>query len=86
MADLDFINLGTDNVAIFVYGLGGGFGIATASADAAVGTVYKIGGTVYNVIVGQKVGFKTDVYFATDDGLTFASVPKDYIMLTYEPV
>ncbi len=88
MASPEGVTAVYDNVIISVYGGGSGFGIRVApsySANGAVGTVYKIGSNVYNVVVGDKVGFKTDVYFATDDGMTFATVPKDNILITYTP-
>ena len=84
---VDVITPQADNVIIFVYG-GGGFGIRAVPGytGAAVGTVYKIGSNVYNVAVDNIVGFKTDVFFATDDGFTFASVPKEYVSVVYEPI
>lgn len=82
-----------DNVIISVYNLGSGFGIRATpnlnsqsnypSPSASVGTVYKIGDSVYNVIVGDKVGFKTECNFALDAGETFAVVNKDNILITY---
>lgn len=84
---LDEIIPGADTVIISVYG-GWGFGIRAVPGDggAAVGTVYKIGYNVYNVAVDNKVGFKTDVFFATNDNLTFASVPKENVSIVYEPI
>lgn len=74
-----------NNVVISVYGGQGGFGIRSAPGftNSAVGTVYKIGSNVYNVVVGNKVGFKNECYFATDLGETFASVDKTSILITY---
>ena len=83
-----------DNVIISVYNLGSGFGIRATpnlnshggnypSPASAVGTVYKIGYNVYNVGVGDKVGFKTECNFANDAGETFAVVNKDNILITY---
>lgn len=79
-----------DNVVISVYGSGGGFGIRptwpvnnSAFYNSAVGTVYKIGSNVYNVIAGDKVGFKTECMFATNDGQVFATVNKNNILITY---
>lgn len=82
-----------DNVIISVYGLGSGFGIRPApnlnsmgsypSQSGAVGTVYKIGYNVYNVIVGDRVGFKTECFFTTDAGESFAVVNKESILITY---
>ncbi len=85
-----------DQVIISIYGLGAGFGIRPTpnlnsgggypSPSGAVGTVYKIGYNVYNVLVGDKVGFKTDCNFATDAGETFAVINKDNILITYVPI
>lgn len=82
-----------DNVIISVYNLGSGFGIRATpnlnsqgsypAVSGSVGTVYKIGYNVYNVIVGDKVGFKTECNFATDAGETFAVINKDNILVTY---
>ncbi len=82
-----------DNVVISVYGLGSGFGLRAVPnlnslsnypvPGSSVGTVYKIGYNVYNVLVGDKVGFKTECNFATDAGETFAVVNKDNILITY---
>lgn len=76
-----------NNVIVSVYG-GGGFGIIAATPQTAVGTVYKIGSNVYRLIVGQKVGFKTDVFFATNvtSDETFAVVDQDSIVITYEEI
>lgn len=75
-----------DNVIVFVYS-GRGFGIRPVGANAAVGTIYKIGANAYRVSVGQKVGFKTDVYFATELGNeTYAIIPQDNVMVTYNPI
>lgn len=76
-----------NNVVISVYG-GGGFGIIAATPQTAVGTVYKIGSNVYRINVGQKVGFKTDVFFATNvtSEETFAVVNLDDIVITYEEI
>lgn len=85
-----------DNVVISVYNLGAGFGIRAApnlnnqgsypTASGSVGTVYKIGYNVYNVIVGDKVGFKTECFFATDLGESFAVINKDNILITYTDI
>lgn len=84
-----------NNVIISVYGGPGssGFGIRSVGGVAgtagfgqqwAVGSVYKIGSNVYKFIVGDKVGFKTDAFFATDTSDdTFAVVPEENIMITY---
>ena len=67
-----------DNVIIAVYGGVGGFGIKPLNPPTTgVGTVYGIGGTVYNFTIGDRVGFVTSAYFATDDSpLSYAVVPK----------
>lgn len=90
MASPEGVTAVYDNVIISVYGHGSGFGIRPASPfnsaplfTAAVGTVYKIGENVYNVTVGNKVGFKTECFFATDLGETFAVVNKSSILITY---
>jgi len=85
-----------DDVIISVYGMGTGFGIRPVpnmnsqsnypTVGSAVGTVYKIGYNVYNVIVGNRVGFKTECFFATDDGFTFAVTNKDNIKIIYTPL
>lgn len=87
MASPEGVTAGSDSVIISVYNGVSGFGIRAAPsyANAAVGTVYKIGYNVYNVLVGAKVGFKTDVSFATDAGETFATVSKENILITYAP-
>ncbi len=60
-----FVALG-DNVIIEVYG-GNGFGIHRVTDAQIVGTVYGIGGSVYNVEVGDKVGaINTGTFFATE--------------------
>ncbi len=75
-----------NKVVISVYG-GGGFGIRGVTPDANVGSVYKIGSNVYNITVGQKVGFvKTMAFFATDSGDTFITIDKDEVLITYEAV
>lgn len=74
-----------NNVVISVYG-GGGLGIRGGTPNALVGTVYKIGSNVYNVGVSQIVGFlRTEAFFATESGDTFITVPKDDILITYDP-
>lgn len=90
MASPEGVTAQGDDVIISVYGHGAGFGIRPAGpfnnsplANSAVGTVYKIGYNVYNVTVGNKVGFKTECNFATDAGETFAVVNKDNILITY---
>lgn len=83
-----------NNVVISVYGGPGssGFGIRSVGGNStngvqwAVGSVYKIGSNVYRFIVGDKVGFKTEAFFATDTSDdTFAVVPQDNIFITYTP-
>lgn len=90
MASPEGVTAQGDDVIISVYGQGRGFGIRPASPfnnsplpNAAVGTVYKIGYNVYNVAVGNKVGFKTDCFFVTDMDETFAVVNKENIKITY---
>lgn len=92
MASPEGVTAVYDNIIISVYG-GGGFGIKASpnlnshsnypTNASAVGTVYKIGSNVYNVTVGDKVGFKTECFFATELGETFAVVNKDNILITY---
>jgi len=94
MASPEGVTAGGDIVIISVYNLGSGFGIRAIpnlnsqsgypSVSGSVGTVYKIGYNVYNVIVGNKVGFKTECFFSTDLGETFAAIDKSNILLTYE--
>lgn len=83
-----------DQVIISVYNFRSGFGIKAVpnlnsqsnypAVSGSVGTVYKIGYNVYNVTVNQKVGFKTECFFSTDLGETFAVINKDNILITYE--
>ena len=87
MASPEGVTAVYDSVIISVYNGLSGFGIRASPqyANSKVGTVYKIGANVYNILVGQRVGFKTDVFFTTDLGETFATVPKQNVLITYDP-
>lgn len=92
MASTDGVTPLYNNVVISVYGGPGskGFGIRSVGGTPsnnvqwAVGTVYKIGENVYRITVGEKVGFRTECFFATDiSDDTFAVVPQDNIVIKF---
>lgn len=72
-----------NEIVISVYGGGVGFGIVSNTPGVLVGTVYKIGANVYNISVGQKVGFKTQSLFSTLAGDSFATAEKRDVYITY---
>ena len=87
MASPEGVTPQDNDVIISVYNFRSGFGIMGTTTTALVGSVYKIGSSVYNVTVSQKVGFlRTEAFFATDAGETFIAISKDDILITYEDI
>jgi hypothetical protein len=56
--------------------------LVPSTPNVGVGDVYQIGGTVYNIIVGQKVLY-TGAYFFSLASQNFAAVHKDNVLGDY---
>ena len=72
-----------DQVIVYVYGGGLGFGVQGVTLPQVAGTIVATGVNVYRLSVGQLCVFTQGPYITTTGTQTWAVVPQQAVLVTY---